>query len=119
MTPQVVTEPITSDAIFLVVTVNRDDGGREVVRALCADLAGLVRAVSARDPGGRLSCIAGFGSEAWDCLFGSPRPAELHTLAEIGGAPRVSVSTAGDVLSTSAPSGRISASSSRSRSCPG
>jgi putative iron-dependent peroxidase len=98
MTPQAVTEPLTSDAIFLVVTVNRDDESRDVVRALCADLAGLVRAVSARDPGGRLSCIAAFGSEAWDDLFGAPRPAELHVLPEIGAAPRVSVSTPGDVL---------------------
>ena len=97
-TPQVVTEPLTSDAIFLVVTVNRDDGSRDVVRALCADLAGLVRAVSARDPGGRLSCIAAFGSEAWDSLFGAPRPAELHVLPEIGAAPRLAVSTPGDVL---------------------
>ena len=98
MTPQAVTEPLTSDAIFLVVTVNRDDESRDVVRELCAELAGLVRAVSARDPGGRLSCIAAFGSEAWDVLFGSPRPAELHVLPEIGVAPRVSVSTPGDVL---------------------
>jgi putative iron-dependent peroxidase len=98
MTPQAMTEPLTSDAIFLVVTVNRDDESRDVVRALCADLAGLVRAVSARDPGGRLSCIAAFGSEAWDDLFGAPRPAELHVLPEIGAAPRVSVSTPGDVL---------------------
>jgi putative iron-dependent peroxidase len=97
-TPQVVTEPLTSDAIFLVVTVNPDDESRDVVRSLCADLAGLVRAVSARDPGGRLSCIAAFGSEAWDRLFGAPRPAELHVLPEIGAAPRVSVSTPGDVL---------------------
>ena len=97
-TPQVVTEPITSDAIFLVVTVNRDDGSRDVVRALCADLAGLVRAVSARDPGGRLSCIAAFGSEAWDRLYGAPRPAALHVLPEIGAAPRLAVSTPGDLL---------------------
>jgi putative iron-dependent peroxidase len=98
MTPQAVTEPLTSDAIFLVVIVNRNDESRDVVRALCADLAGLVRAVSARDPGGRLSCIAAFGSEAWDDLFGAPRPAELHVLSEIGAAPRLSVSTPGDVL---------------------
>ena len=96
--PQVVTEPITSDAIFLVVSANRDEGSRDAVRSLCADLAGLVRAVSARDPGGRLSCIAAFGSEAWDRLFGAPRPAELHVLREIAAGRRVSVSTPGDVL---------------------
>ena len=96
--PQLVTEPITSDAIFLVVTVNGDDTSRDAARALCADVAGLVRAVSARDPGGRLSCIVGIGSKAWDFLFGSPRPVELHVLPEIVGGPRISVSTAGDIL---------------------
>jgi porphyrinogen peroxidase len=97
-TPQPLTEPVTRDAIFLVVTVNRDAGSRGAVRALCADLAGLVRAVAARDTAGRLSCVTAFGSEAWDFLFGSPRPAELHVLPEIGWAPRVSISTPGDIL---------------------
>ena len=98
MTPQAVTEPLTSDAIFLVVTVNRDDESRDTVRSLCGDVAGLVRAVSARDPGGRLSCIVGIGSEVWDRLIGAPRPAELHVLREIAAGRRVSVSTPGDIL---------------------
>jgi porphyrinogen peroxidase len=98
MTPQAVTEPVTSDAIFLIVTVNRDDASRDTVRGLSADLAGLVRAVAARDPGGQLSCIAAFGSEAWDVLFGSPRPAELHVLPEFGAPPHLAVSTPGDVF---------------------
>jgi putative iron-dependent peroxidase len=38
------------------------------------------------------------GSDAWDVLFGSPRPAELHPLAEIVAGPRHSVSTPGDLL---------------------
>jgi putative iron-dependent peroxidase len=96
--PQAVTEPATRDAIFLVVTVNRDAGSLDAVRGLCGDLAGFVRAVGARDTGGRLSCIAAFGSEVWDALLGPPRPAELHVLPEIGKAPRVSVSTPGDIL---------------------
>lgn len=95
---QPVTDPVTRDAIFLVVTVNRDAASENEVRALCGDLAGLVRAVAARDLDGRLSCIAGFGSEAWDVLFGPPRPAELHVLPEIGAGPRLSVSTPGDIL---------------------
>jgi len=82
--PQPVTEPITRDAIFLVVTVNRAADSRDVVRTLCGGLAGLVRAVAARDHEGRLSCVTAFGSEAWDFLFGSPRPAELRVLPEIG-----------------------------------
>ena len=92
------TEPATRDAIFLVVTVNPGAGSRAVVRGLCGDLAGLVRAVGARDHDGRLTCVVGFGSDAWDVLFGPPRPAELHPLTEIAAGPRRAVSTPGDVL---------------------
>ncbi len=98
MTPQPLNEPLTRDAIFLVVLVNRDGDSRGAVRGLCGDIAGLVRAVRARDPSAGLSCVVSFGSDAWDFLFGAPRPAELHTLPEIGAAPRVAVSTPGDVL---------------------
>jgi putative iron-dependent peroxidase len=40
----------------------------------------------------------GFGSQAWDRLFGLPRPAELHELREILAGNRRSVSTPGDIL---------------------
>ncbi|MEI9897663.1 MAG: Dyp-type peroxidase domain-containing protein [Chthoniobacter sp.] len=40
----------------------------------------------------------GFGSEAWDALFGSPRPAELHPFCEISSGNRQAVSTPGDIL---------------------
>ena len=96
--PQPVTEPATRDAIFLVLTVNSGDESRDAVRAACGELPGLVRAVGRRDLHGQLSCVAAFGSDAWERLFGLPRPAELHTLAEVGAAPRLSVSTAGDIL---------------------
>lgn len=76
--PQPVTEPATREAIFLVLTVNPGDASRETVRAACGDLPGLVRAVGQRDVHGQLSCVAAFGSDAWDRLFGPPRPAELH-----------------------------------------
>jgi len=93
-----VTEPATRDAIFVVLTINSGDESRDAVRAVCGELSGLVRAVGRRDGHGQLSCVAAFGSDAWDRLFGPPRPAELHTLAEVGAAPRLSVSTPGDVL---------------------
>ncbi len=96
--PQPVTELPTRDAIFLVVVVRDDVESRQAVRALCGDLAGLVRAVAARDLDGRLSCVAAIGSAAWDVLCGAPRPAELHALSEIGAVPRVAVSTPGDLL---------------------
>ncbi len=40
----------------------------------------------------------GFGSDAWDRLFGPPRPAELHPFREIRAGGRDAVSTPGDLL---------------------
>jgi putative iron-dependent peroxidase len=71
---------------------------RDTVRSLCADLAALVRAVGFRDTEARLSCVLGIGSEAWDTLFGAPRPSELHPFREIRSGPRCAVSTPGDLL---------------------
>ena len=39
-----------------------------------------------------------FGVEAWNPLFGQPKPAELHKLPVIGTGERQAVSTPGDVL---------------------
>ena len=95
--PQAVLAPLTEAAVFLVVTV--DPGGEEPVRDLLGDLAGLVRAVGFRIPGGELSCVAAIGSDLWDRLFGSgPKPAGLHTFAEISGDRHRAVATPGDLL---------------------
>ena len=67
------------------------------VRALCSDLAALLRAVGFRDLEGRLSCVMGFGSDAWDRLFGEPRPKDLHPFREIRGRHHA-VATPGDIL---------------------
>ena len=45
-----------------------------------------------------LSCVMGIGSEAWDRLFGAPRPAKLHPFREIRAGARHAMSTPGDVL---------------------
>jgi porphyrinogen peroxidase len=89
---------LTRAAIFLVVTVNQRPEASTAVRALCGDLATLLRAVGFRDLGGRLSCIMGIGSDAWDRLFGEPRPAELHPFREFRSGPRHAVATPGDLL---------------------
>ena len=39
-----------------------------------------------------------FGAEAWEQLFGSPRPAELHVFREFHAGSRHAVSTRGDIL---------------------
>jgi len=96
--PQLVSSPLTKSAIFLVVTINPGEKNRASVLSLCADLSGLLRAVGFRDLDGALSCIMGFGSNAWDLLFGLPRPAELHAFHEIRSGPRNAVSTPGDLI---------------------
>ncbi len=96
--PQTVVGPLTRAAIFLVVCIRPDPEAYAQVRSFCADLSGLVRAVDFRDTEAGLTCVAGFGSEAWDKLFGSPRPAELHPFQEIRSGGRHAVSTPGDIL---------------------
>ena len=90
---QAVAAPLTRAAIFLVVTVNPGLDNRARVRSLCGELSALLRAVDFRDLEGGLSCVVGFGSDAWDRLFGSPRPAELHDFREIRVGARHAVST--------------------------
>jgi porphyrinogen peroxidase len=96
--PQPVAIPLTHAAIFLVVTMNPGDDNATVVRSFSADLSGLLRAVGFRDLDGQLSCVMGIGSDAWDRLFASPRPAELHPFREIGEGSRHAVATPGDLL---------------------
>ncbi len=95
--PQPVVAKLTRAAIFMVLTLKPEPEHRRTVRALCADLSGLLRAVGFRDLEGRLSCVMGFGSDAWDRLFGEPRPKELHPFREIRGQHHA-VSTPGDIL---------------------
>ncbi|MEM5316601.1 Dyp-type peroxidase [Paraburkholderia sp. JHI869] len=96
--PQSVSSAVTRNAFFIVATVNEDAASRATVRAWCADVANLVRAVGKRVPAGNLSCVVGFSSDAWDKLFGEPRPAELHPFREFGTGERKAIATPGDIL---------------------
>ncbi|MFJ9611402.1 Dyp-type peroxidase [Kitasatospora sp. NPDC101176] len=94
--PQAVLSPLTSAAVFLVLTV--EPGGEDAVRALLPDLAGLRRAVGFRAPEGGLTCVTGIGSGLWDRLFTGPRPASLHPFQEVAGARHRAPATPGDLL---------------------
>jgi putative iron-dependent peroxidase len=96
--PQAVIAPLTRAAIFLVLTISPARQSADVVRALCGDLAGLLRAVGFRDLQGQLSCVTGFSAGAWDRLAGPPRPARLHPFREIRAGDRHAVATPGDIL---------------------
>src|ERR1700734_3624959 len=96
--PQPVSAPLPRAAIFLVVTINSGADNRAAVRSFCTDFAGLVRAVEFRDLEAGLSCVMGIGSDAWDRVFGDPRPVELHPFREFRAASRHAIATPGDLL---------------------
>jgi putative iron-dependent peroxidase len=96
--PQPVAGPLTRAAIFLVLKINPRTEALDDIRAFCADLSAIVRAVEFRDVEGGLLCVMGFGSDAWDRLFGSPRPAELHPFREFRSGARQAIATPGDML---------------------
>ncbi len=95
--PQPVAARLSRAAIFLVVTLEPGRKAESAVRKLCAELSGLLRAVGFRDLEGGLSCVLGIGSDAWDRLFGAPRPKDLHPFREIRGEHHA-VATPGDLL---------------------
>ena len=95
--PQPVVAQLTRSAIFLVVTLSSGKENEATVQKLCGDLAALVRAVGFRDLEGKLSCVMAFGSDAWDRLFGTPKPKELHPFREVHGRHHA-VATPGDIL---------------------
>jgi putative iron-dependent peroxidase len=94
--PQAVLSRLTAAAVFLVATVN--GGAEEVVRDLLTDLSGLVRTVGFRVPSAELTLVTGIGTDAWDRLFGGPRPAGLHPFKELQGGRHRAVATPGDLL---------------------
>jgi putative iron-dependent peroxidase len=95
---QLVVQDLTRAAIFLIVTINPGMTERAAIRSFCGNLPALVRSVGFRDIEGNLSCVMGIGSEAWDRLFGRPRPAELHPFREIKSGHRHAVATPGDLM---------------------
>lgn len=94
--PQPVLEPLSSSAIFLVVTL--DDGAEQAVHDALPDLSGLAKAIGFRDPSRRLSLVTAIGAVAWDRLFSGPRPASLRPFQEVLGERHIAPSTPGDLL---------------------
>src|SRR5579862_8197635 len=80
---QAVAGELTRAAIFLVVKIKPGAEHHAQIRSFCGELASLVRAVGFRDIEAGLSCVMGFGHEAWNDLFGQPRPKDLHVFPEI------------------------------------
>ncbi len=101
-TAQPVLAPLTTSAIFLVVTIHPGGPGDAAMRAMGEDIGGLVRSVGFRDQEAALSCVMGIGADAWDRIVAPAplghRPAGLHPFREIHAESRHAPSTPGDLL---------------------
>jgi putative iron-dependent peroxidase len=99
---QKVLAPLTTAAIFLVVTIEPGDDGDAAMRAMGDDIGALVRSIGFRDLEGQLSCVMGIGSAAWDRIVApSPartRPRDLHPFRALEAGSRIAPSTPGDLL---------------------
>jgi porphyrinogen peroxidase len=99
---QKVLNPLTTAAIFLVVTIQPGDEGDAAMRTMGEDIGALVRSIGFRDLEGELSCVVGIGSAAWDRIVAPApprtRPPHLHPFRGIEAGSRIAPSTPGDLL---------------------
>jgi putative iron-dependent peroxidase len=95
---QSVDAPLSSAAVFLVVTVGGDEASLSKIASVLGELDDLVKNVGFRDLSGRLSCIAGIGAGLWARLSSGRRPRELKPFAPIQGPVHLAPSTPGDLL---------------------
>lgn len=94
--PQPVVGELSSAAVIVVATIA--PGGEEAVRAALPDFGDLVDSAGFGYPTDELSCVTAFGAQAWDRLFGHPKPAELHPFVELEGPRFRAPATPGDLL---------------------
>lgn len=94
--PQPVVGELSSAAVIVVATIA--PGAEDTVREALPEFGDLVDSVGFGFPTDDLACVTAFGSEAWDRLFGGPRPAELHPFPALDGPRYQAPSTPGDLL---------------------
>ncbi|MDR3155185.1 MAG: Dyp-type peroxidase [Deltaproteobacteria bacterium] len=98
MSHQDVTHKPGRDALFIVYGLNRPDD-IDSVKALLAGAPATVKSLRGRFPQEYVSCVIGFGSDAWDHLFPKrKKPAELKAFAGLKGEKFTAPSTPGDVF---------------------
>lgn len=95
---QPVTEPPGRCAFFISLNITNEPEAVDTVRAFCADFPGLIRSLLIRDNTRSIKGVIGFGSDAWDRLFGAPKPSQLHTFEEIRGDKHTAPSTPADLF---------------------
>jgi putative iron-dependent peroxidase len=95
---QQVAAPLSRSAVFLVATVREGAGALRAALEVVAGIDDLVKSVGFRDLTGNLSCVVGIGSELWDRLGRSDRPAELRAFTPIVNGVHHAPATPGDLL---------------------
>lgn len=95
---QPVTESPGKTALFMALNINPTAEAIAIVKDFCTDFPALVRSMTIRDPARNFRGIIGFGSDAWDKLFSTPKPAKLHTFEAIKGQTHTAPSTPADLL---------------------
>ncbi|MFT4300972.1 MAG: Dyp-type peroxidase [Desulfovibrio sp.] len=99
MKPQDVTNTPGEHAIFMIFGLQDGAEALATVKDLCADFTAVARSMRTRLPDSAISCIMGFGAEAWGKLFPKRgKPNELEVFKEIKGGKYTAVSTPGDIF---------------------
>ena len=96
---QNVTDTPGENSYFLVFNLTDTPQTRETVVTLCNNLSGILRSIRNRFPKLEVSCVMGFGADAWQKLFpDAGKPRELNTFEAIKGPHFTAVSTPGDIF---------------------
>ena len=99
MKPQDVTNTPGEHAIFMVFGLRDTKDAPTKIKELCADFSAVARSMRTRLPAAAISCIMGFGADAWSRLFPQHgKPDELEPFKEIKGDKHIAVSTPGDIF---------------------
>lgn len=96
--PQAPGEPPNVAAHYLVFNIAPGAAAEEAVRGFFGNAAALRRSVGRRVATQGLTLAVGIGSDAWDRLFGQPRPAHLHPFKALRGNKHAAPATPGDLL---------------------
>ncbi|HVL21148.1 MAG TPA: Dyp-type peroxidase [Amaricoccus sp.] len=94
---QPATGALTSNAVFITLTVAEGAASLATVRGFCGDLGSLVKAVGFRNAAAGLSCAMGIGDALWRRLSPDVVPRGLHPFREVAGVHHAPA-TPGDIL---------------------
>lgn len=99
-TPQSgITPDANSDAHFLVLTIKENTSGSlSHIRQTLSGIPELTQSLSSQYPDARLSSTISIGSDAWEQLYSSRKPAALRPFMAVKDGDREAPATAGDLL---------------------